>query len=93
MLLTGGSHKSAGAAVGSRQRPRRRWAERWPKQERRGKRDGPGEVIVGQGFLFFLFFFLFSILDFRFELLPKFQNPIFEFKFMLGISHSNQVHK
>jgi hypothetical protein len=29
--------------------------------------------------------FLFSIfLDFRFELLPKFQNPIFEFKFMLG---------
>ena len=39
-------------------------------------------------FPFFIFF-----LDFRFELLPKFQNPIFEFKFRLGISHSNQVHK
>jgi hypothetical protein len=93
MLLTGGSHKSAGAAVGSRQRPRWRWAERRPKQGRMEKRDGPGEIIVGPMFSFFLFFFLFSILDFRFELLPKFQNPVFEFKFMLGISHSNQVHK
>jgi hypothetical protein len=48
--------------VGSWQQLRQRWAERRPKQERRGKWDGLGEGIVGPDFLFFfLFSFLFPI--------------------------------